>query len=688
LPFQCKALKSPVSFSFKSVCYSFALSLGVSALAWGAWAAGVLKSPAALFMFDDQAAPSVPPQGWVVALLVAAAGVGGGFAAERLGARRALQVVAGSLVVLCGASLAASRFLHLDIAFAPMLMAGAGSLAAAQARRLWKIDALLTENVERIAVRRSALEGRRASERLMSGLRLLETVLPLEEAVIFRLDESGVPAQAARLRASTRDAGAAPAGDRNDAWRESVKRCERVMATGRMDVREEGSDGAAHSSVAVPLRHDGQAVGALLLRLGAGFDEEDAPLLRTVSAQFARNLQRDDARALDVPKARATLYSSRAARQRLEAFGVVSGLLTEQGFAGLVLSEASDAHAVAYLDGTLAFVNRAMREAARVGERDVKGLDLFTLLERFRAGVFDEPQIAVRRVLQTGQAYERELTFLERGQTLALRIALVTDAAAGEEVDEKGARQPLPLCLAVTVRDVTRMKEYDKLKSDMLSLMSHELRTPVTSINGFAELLMADDRIPEDAREFLSIIHGESQRVARMLSTFLSVAKLEQKDRQEVLIAPVTLDDVVRETITSYQPVAKRKRIRLVERDGQRLPPVAADRGLITQAVANLVDNAIKYSPERTSVTLSTALEADAVRVTVEDRGFGIPPEDHERVWEKFYRVARDGRVKEEESTGLGLSFVRQVVEQHGGQVFLESEPGQGSKVGFTLPRL
>ncbi|HWW77480.1 MAG TPA: HAMP domain-containing sensor histidine kinase, partial [Pyrinomonadaceae bacterium] len=226
------------------------------------------------------------------------------------------------------------------------------------------------------------------------------------------------------------------------------------------------------------------------------------------------------------------------------------------------------------------------------------------------------------------------------------------------------------------------------LKSDMLSLMSHELRTPVTSINGFAELLIADEKIPEDAREFLSIIHTESQRVARMLSTFLSVAKLEQKDRQEVLMAPVTLDDVVRETITSYQPVAKRKRIRLVERDGQRLPPVAADRGLITQAVANLVDNAIKYSPERTSVTLSTALEADAVRLTVEDRGFGIPAEDQDKVWEKFYRVARDGRIKEEESTGLGLSFVRQVVEQHGGQVFLESEPGQGSRVGFTLPRL
>ena len=153
-------------------------------------------------------------------------------------------------------------------------------------------------------------------------------------------------------------------------------------------------------------------------------------------------------------------------------------------------------------------------------------------------------------------------------------------------------------------------------------------------------------------------------------------------------MAPLMLDDVVRETVGNFQSAAKRKRIRLVEKDGARLPPVAADRGMITQAVGNLVDNAIKYSPERTSVTLSATLEADAVRLTVEDRGYGIPPEDLTRVWEKFYRVARDGHTKEDESTGLGLAFVREVVEQHGGTVSLESEVGHGSKFSFTLPRL
>ena len=131
----------------------------------------------------------------------------------------------------------------------------------------------------------------------------------------------------------------------------------------------------------------------------------------------------------------------------------------------------------------------------------------------------------------------------------------------------------------------------------------------------------------------------------------------------------------------------KKRRSRQVEQPAQRIPPVAADKSLITQAVKNLASNAIKYSPERTTVTVSTCLEAEAVRVSVEDRGYGIPTEARDRVWEKFYRVVREGQEKYDESTGLGLSFVREVVEQHGGRVDLETEEGRGSKFSFTLRR-
>src|SRR6202008_3203014 len=97
--------------------------------------------------------------------------------------------------------------------------------------------------------------------------------------------------------------------------------------------------------------------------------------------------------------------------------------------------------------------------------------------------------------------------------------------------------------------DLTQLKEYEQLRSDMISLMSHELRTPITSINGFAELLTSDDQLPEQTREFVTIIANESQRLSRMIDTFLAVTKLQRKDRQEVLKIPLRLDEVVKETI-------------------------------------------------------------------------------------------------------------------------------------------
>ncbi|HEV2764467.1 MAG TPA: ATP-binding protein, partial [Pyrinomonadaceae bacterium] len=618
----------------------------------------------------------------------------------------------------------------IDVVFIGMALAGVGGILPAHARRLWVVDRALTRRVERAAGRASALEGGAAGARLEGGLKLLETVLPLEEAAVFRLDESGALTPAARLRrAESGGAQAAQFNRRTSEWREGVLLCERALSAGetlsaradgvnlevkgnvfgaKSDVNGNGAGakpevkddaraetkGGGRSCVAVPLRHEGRAVGALLLRLREAFDESDRPLLAAVGAQLARDLQRDETRRAPRPARWQTFLSANAAAHRLEAFGVVSGLLAEQGFAGRVLNEMPDACAVAYLDGTLACVNEPMRRAARLSPQEGRSLDLFGLLERFRAGVFDEPAIAVRRVLQTGEPYERELPFPERNQTLELRIGLVKGAhEAHDDADGEPAGFDLkprtrPLCLLVAVRDVTSAKEHEKLKSDMISLMSHELRTPITSINGFAELLSMDETLPAESREFLSIINSEAQRLSRMIDTFLAVARLEAADRQEVSKVPLLLDDVARETLTCTMPAAKRKRIRLVEKAGAKLPPVAADKSLITQAVTNLLDNAIRYSPERTTVTLSTALEADAVRLTVEDRGYGIPPEALERVWEKFYRVARDGHDKEEESTGLGLSFVREVVERHGGTVALESEVGRGSRFSFTLPRL
>jgi len=677
------------TFTWKSLVISVALALVAGLATCALWRMGLIDSLQSAFVFPVARgeAPLQSPQPWLGLLLIVAISASAGFFVSRAGARRSFVVLGLGFLAMCGASLLTSKYFKVDILFAPMALGALGATFVVQLYRLWLIDSVLTDHLAETAARTDTLEASEAQARLMSGLKLLQTILPLEESVVCQQNESGQLVPCARLRSG-------PSGsldtNRNALWRKLIQVCDRAVETGEI-ARVRAGEIDALESVAIPLRHEQRTVGALLLRLREDFDQSDRGLLSAVGSQLARNLQREDARKKKLDSNLPAFISARSSGHRLQAFDVISGVLTEHRFGAQVLAEASDGYAIAYLDGTLAYVNPAMLWAARMNEFEAQKADLFGLLDQFRTGVFDEPSIAVRRVLQSGEAYERELKFADRDQVLELRIALATERN-GNGPNGNGANgnsaSSDPLCFAIRVRDVTRVKQFEQLKSDMISLMSHELRTPLTSINGFAELLVLDDKIPEESREFLQIISNESQRMSRMIDTFLSVTQLERGDKKEVTKIALRLDELVRETIINLQSLAKKKRIRLVENANGQIPPVAADKSLITQALARLMDNAIKYSPERTAVTVSAVLEADAVRVIVEDRGYGIPAESIDRVWEKFYRVARDGQEKDEESTGLGLAFVKEVVEQHGGTVAVESEVGRGSKFSFALPRL
>jgi signal transduction histidine kinase len=670
-------LKSPQS-PFKSIVITLGLSLGAGLSVWALWIEGFLAPLQQAFVAQpsDPAALLVTPQFRLASLLILTTSLGAGLAVQRAGARRAFPYLGIGFLILSFVSLAVSRFFGIDILFLPMAFAGASAVLVVQARRLWSLDLELTGRVNTIESLTSQSEQSESKQRLMSGLKLLDTVLAISDAVVFARDEDHNLVPAARLQSAP---GEQLSTSRNSAWREGVSFCQHAIAEGEI-VSRTGSDSAR--LVALPLRHDERTAGALLIRLRESFSDADRPLLLAVAAQIARNLQREETLKIRSGHGPFTYLSATAAEQRLESVYMLSGLLTEERFSALAFSESADGLALAYLDGTIAHTNAPLLIAARLTETAARKLDMFGLLDRFRCDIFDEPAIAVRRVLQTGESYERELQFTERNQTLGLKISLLKDPIKARS----GVHEPL--CLAVTVRDLTRQKEYEQLKSDMISLMSHELRTPLTSINGFAELLAADEGVPEHLKEFVTIINNEAQRLSRMINTFLAVTQLERKDKQEVLKIPLKLNDVVRDIVANLQPTARKKRIRLVDQPADRIPPVAADRSLITQVVKNLVHNAIKYSPERTTVTVSTALQAETVRVSVEDRGYGIPAESVDRVWDKFYRVVHAGQEKDEESTGLGLSFVREVVEQHGGAVSVESEPGRGSKFSFTLPRL
>jgi signal transduction histidine kinase len=603
---------------------------------------------------------------------------------DRFGGRRAIPFLGGGFIFFAGLSLLASWFFSVDILFTPIALAAATSAIAVQVKRLRQQDQELTNNLIASSLKLDSRRPNDAEHRLLSGLRLLDNVISPTEAVVFRRDAEGKLVSSARLRAN-----GASDTSRNSVWRVGVNLCERSMATGEIIVEKVEAEETS-TNIALPLKHENRTVGALLLRVNRKFDEDDRTLLTAVGGQMARNLQREEAHDATRHRGWLDFFSAKASHDRLQSLFVLNGALLEQSVGVNALSEIGDGVALAYLDGRIAYTNPTLLKLAGLIHEETRNISFFELLDKFRTDVFDEPAIAVRRVLQTGEPYERELHFADRNETYGLRISLVKgDARRASNLEvTRQDDAPQPLCLAAVVKELTLTKQHEQLKSDMISLMSHELRTPLTSINGFAELLAIDDQMSEQAREFVTIIANESQRMSRMINTFLAVTQLQRRDRQDVFKIPLRLDEVVRETIASLQPSAKKRRIRLVEIPTQRLPPVAADKSMITQAVKNLVSNAIRYSPERTTVTVSTALEAEAVRLSVEDRGYGIPMEAKDRVWEKFYRVVREGQEKDEESTGLGLSFVREVVEQHGGSVNLESEVGRGSKFSFTLPRL
>jgi signal transduction histidine kinase len=559
-----------------------------------------------------------------------------------------------------------------------------GVISIVHIKKVLELDVVLGNKLSLLSNSVQLLEGKPAELRIESGLKLLENLLPLSEAVLFGFDENQ---QLYPISRSQNGDISSSSLFRQNEWREVVGFCEKTVETG--DVYVEIVDTVLKKAkVALPLVVEGQPVGVLFVRVNQNFEAEDEELLKAFTEQLARNFQRKNLRK-KVFKGD-SIFGSLAidtVSDRVECVNMIRGLIKEQNFAVMANSQLKEAHAIAYLDGTLAYLNRQMRHLTKLTQSDISSFDLLSLLEGFKTDVFSEPHLVLKRVLQTGDNYERELTFAKSGKTLKMRISLVK-APCDEQSIHDSTVPMKPACFLVSVRDITVVKENEKLRSDMVSLMSHELRTPITSIKGFAELLLLDDNISTESREFLNIISTESKRLTNMLTTFLSVSNLEQSDKQEFQVTAIKLDNVVGDVVKQMQEVAKRKRIRLVEKTMTMIPPIAADKGLIMRVVSHLIDNAIRYSPDKTSVVISTTLEAEFLRVTIEDRGYGIPSEQLDNIWQKFYRVEREGERKQEETTGLGLSLVKEIVEKHGGNVKVESKVGLGSRFSFTLPRL
>ena len=240
--------------------------------------------------------------------------------------------------------------------------------------------------------------------------------------------------------------------------------------------------------------------------------------------------------------------------------------------------------------------------------------------------------------------------------------------------------------VVMVLHDVTELRRLEQVRTEFIANVSHELRTPLTAIQGYLETLLSgalEER--ENARRFLDIVFRHTERLGRLLNDLTDLSNIEL-GRVSLKLAPTRLDEVVDTVLAIMSPKAASGRVTLSSRLSADLPSVLADRDRLVQIVINLVDNAIKYTPEGGRVTVQAQHASDGqVEVDVIDTGIGIPPADLPRITERFYRVDK-ARSRELGGTGLGLAIVKHLVFAHGGQLRIESEPGRGTTVRVTMP--
>lgn len=231
--------------------------------------------------------------------------------------------------------------------------------------------------------------------------------------------------------------------------------------------------------------------------------------------------------------------------------------------------------------------------------------------------------------------------------------------------------------------DITKRKEVERLKNDLVATVSHELRTPLASLRGFAELML--DRVypPAQQRQFLRIIHQEAMRLGKLIDDFLDLQRMES-GRETWILAAVDLRPALEETIALLTPSTGKHTLSLDV--APELPRVRANADRVRQALVNLIANAIKFSPNGGEVRVGARSEADAVTLSVRDHGIGMSPEAMQDLFTKFYRVD-NAETRSIGGTGLGLALVKEIATAHGGRVWVESAPGQGSTFYLALQR-
>jgi len=269
----------------------------------------------------------------------------------------------------------------------------------------------------------------------------------------------------------------------------------------------------------------------------------------------------------------------------------------------------------------------------------------------------------IRKVQEEKKNYAEELLF--DGQTYLCSAALLPSR---EEI-------------VVTLHDITKIRELEKIKKDFVVNVSHELRTPLTAIKGYVETL--EEEVDEKAGDYLEIIKKHTDRLILIVKDLLLLSELEEKESK---LEPEKVDvkSLIENVLTIFEPQFKEKKLKTEIKVLSKIPSISGDPFKLEQMFLNIIDNAVKYT-QKGKITISLKKEDKDLSVEIEDTGIGIPEGYLPRIFERFYVVDKS-RSRSLGGTGLGLSIVKHIVLLHNGQVKVESTPGKGTKFTVLLP--
>ncbi len=319
-------------------------------------------------------------------------------------------------------------------------------------------------------------------------------------------------------------------------------------------------------------------------------------------------------------------------------------------------------------DSQVVMLNRVAERIFNKGIKDVFGIDLRKCIENRDITSNFEMVLSEKNILKD------EVKF-ELGNKEHIFAAVFTPI-----LDEKGEAAGS----VAVFRDVTEIKELDKMKSEFLNMVSHELRTPLTPIQAYSELMMLRAMDPDKVKSYADIINKETQRLGALIGDLLDLSRIESGKGLSLTLEEMDFTELLRNVYDTYKGSSSKHKIVLTI--PEKSEKMLIDKNKMIQVMTNLLSNAIKYSPDGGNVYVNMEEGDKKIRVSVKDEGLGISKEDMAHIFDKFYRVENEA-VAKIGGTGIGLPIVKYIIELHNGSIDARSEEGKGSEFIFYIPK-